>query len=337
MANGGFDNRANSTCMDWSTMSATAARRAKRKHTMVCLKVGLKQQQQQIIELNQRVSMYTGSWPIDALLQSISVHTADCLALGTNVHFASAAFCTSRALGFKSKQRHKQHLAYHRRANEVKHNVLDYAHMLGDLPAMPVGIFCDDFGSYLLNAYASQQPSDKDGQTSGHCGWCGLWQPLLLKQPVRFTAVGNMSTPEFSNYAEAASESAAACNATADIAEAVATTTVAGSTGELAEALHPDSTASQASIATASAQRDLENASTPHTSPRAEEVAAASRPVHALPNYGFLTVGDACRAVTVSWSFYGLMAPGLADLFEATGGSLSQTQRINGVGCASNM
>jgi hypothetical protein len=285
MANGGLDTNEASQSQ-WEHMTRSAARRAKRKHAHRCWKLGNTQLQMQVKALQTQLDLYDNQGPIDALVLSLAVHSADSEALGRNIHYASNASCCAKAAGIKTKSLHKQHLQVHREANNIKHNVFGQFQQLF-LP-VPDAIECSDLEAFMQTLYdpcsaITSLPIQRvDANTDGcitdarvlrpadtpvenpkdHtssvtiCTWCGLWQPM---DGVR----GSLGLTSPSAADEACSVD------------------LAGKSGTAREA-----------------------------------------PPQLLPMYGLVAVADAGRAAAASWSMWSLMAPGIAE-YQADVGSES--------------
>ena len=66
-------------------LSRTALRRQQRKHTLSCLRIGIKQQQVALLAASKFATLSNFD-ESQVLLQSIAVHRADCAALQLPVH-----------------------------------------------------------------------------------------------------------------------------------------------------------------------------------------------------------------------------------------------------------
>jgi hypothetical protein len=184
-------------------LSRTALRRAQRSHTLSCLRQGIRQQKQQVIVAQSQVQQYLRKGPIDTVVLSLAIHSADCQALNYGVHHASHASCLAKSLGLKSKYQHKRDLRSHHDANIVKHSRLHNDNVdsasFSPMPPLPTAALSSDLEEFRACLFTRLNDVDQCGAppyvckddlgggasgisttdtSSAVCSWCGLWQPI---------------------------------------------------------------------------------------------------------------------------------------------------------------
>jgi hypothetical protein len=314
-------------------LNKSAVRRSQRKHTLQCLREGIRQQQALLYRTQLTADFNKWNNSMDVLKTSLIIHSADCDMTGKDIHFASQASSIARSLGFKSKKQHVADLAAHMEANIVKHNRL-HNDIIGStnfspMPSLPTGVWSSDLEEFRACLFAKCDdveqcgaPShicneDHGGNAPGIsatavsctvCSWCGLWQPV---PGPRFIA-DTEEQVDTEDSEECLPTGTVPCGEEPTIQQEELVDIFLDDDSQNAEILMPLVPDERGSNNSADAA--------PHQSQ------TLHRPTHQspqMPRLEFSTIRDIGATVACSWELAELLQPYLALVVELGGGSVS--------------
>ena len=92
-----------SACSYGVHSTRTQIRRAKRRHTLLCLREGMARQDRKLQTMGNQVNMYKCGNVTDTLVLSLSLQLTDCQLVGHNIHYVAVASCAAKAAANDAK------------------------------------------------------------------------------------------------------------------------------------------------------------------------------------------------------------------------------------------